>query len=125
MEKACSKCKTVYKEPLLQWFYASKHRALGLASQCKKCASLGQSRRGRQNRANSYYEKYKHKNVARKLAREHYGTAKNYICAVLGCELVATELHHVDYAQALRVIPLCTTHHKGIHDVNIIYPLGE
>ncbi len=113
MEKRCPDCATVYYEPSLN-FYKDSHRADGFNVYCKICVRRRTNIWARKNRDKRRYEKAKYKVAARGVAQNHYAE-KVFKCAVLTCECMADDLHHVDYNEPLAVVPLCKRHHTGIH----------
>lgn len=114
-EKRCPRCKETFFGDLTVYFFRAERRGDGLDWQCKSCKRIHQTAKSQKIRDRRKYEKDRLKLKAREAARKEY-TGRLLWCAVLRCEEKAEELHHVDYDQPLAVVPLCSKHHRGIHD---------
>lgn len=112
--KKCPTCKSAL--PLTKEFWSvSRRRPDGFEWQCKKCKRARDTAHSRKIRDARRYKKDKWKMNAREKARNHYHGILLW-CAVTTCTEKAQELHHVDYKEALSVVPLCKKHHRGMHD---------
>lgn len=91
-------------------FAKDKRRPLGIDTVCKDCrrAYRQKNKHKELDRWKRNYNDKKHK--ARVSARWHF-SAKDFECAVIGCESGAMELAHLDYEKPHDVIPLCESHH--------------
>jgi transposase-like protein len=110
--KLCPKCNLVKPADA---FHKDTRRVGGLDYRCKDCKRKYNCTLSQQRRDARRYLKDKLKVVARTKARDFYGPASKKACAVLNCYERAEELHHVDYEDALAVIPLCVRHHRLNH----------
>lgn len=110
--KRCPKCKT---EKADEEFHKDSRRVDGLDYRCKLCKAAQACSISQKRRDAIRYAKDSSKAKARDAARRQWGPASTMCCRVLGCFNMAVELHHVDYAEPLAVIPLCNKHHRGIH----------
>lgn len=107
MDIHCPKC-DLFLDPTC--FAKDKRRIHGLDAICKDCR-----RKYRQANKHKELERWKRnyndkKHKARIAARWEF-SAKEFICAVIGCEATAQELAHLDYEKPKDVIPLCEMHH--------------
>lgn len=103
----CPKCESDL-DPIR--FAKDKRKKSGLDGVCKSCRrkyrqanKASELARWRRN-----YNDLKHK--ARMKARRNL-SAKDFICAVIGCEKQGEELAHLDYTKPIDVIPMCEPHH--------------
>lgn len=112
--KQCSKCKA-WK--IADLFPKDSRKKDGLDSRCRYCRKESENKLSRQRRDARRYEKDKLKIKAREAARLYFVDFKTYKCAVLNCDSLCEELHHVNYAEACAVVPFCSKHHKENHDV--------
>jgi hypothetical protein len=113
-KKKCSKCKSLLPTDN---FYKDSRKTSGLASECKRCKKAMEDVLSRRNRDVRRYAKDKDKVLARVKARDFYGNEPSKQCAVLSCENIAGELHHLDYSKPLDVVALCELHHRMWHQV--------
>lgn len=91
-------------------FAKDKRKKSGHDTICKSCrrAYRQKNKHKELERWKRNYNDKKHK--ARVSARWEF-SAKDFICAVIGCEAQATELAHLDYDKPHDVIPMCEPHH--------------
>lgn len=111
--KRCPQCKVTYADKHLG-FSIDSSRSDGISWRCRKCAVLYVNKAAQRRRDARRYELQKSRCLARDKARKEY-KGKAFKCAVVTCSHLAEELHHVDYNEALAVVPLCRVHHKGMH----------
>ncbi len=103
----CPKC-DLFLDPI--FFAKDKRKPLGIDAVCKSCRRLYRqaNKHIELARWKRNYNDKKHK--ARVSARWHF-SAKDFDCAVIGCEVTGQELAHLDYDKPHDVIPLCEKHH--------------
>lgn len=108
----CSKCKNEF-ESYEGNFHRSRAKKSGFDSCCKACKAVRDSRVGKRQREKARYVSDKLRADARMSANRQWTGI--YKCSVINCSLDADQLHHVDYAKPLDVVPLCRAHHYDWH----------
>lgn len=118
MIKRCPTCELVF-ENAEDVFDKNRNAKCGLHWQCRGCkknySKSKTAKASQKKRDAKRYLKYPDKPKARDAARRKWGPASRLACGVMGCEINADELHHINYDLPLDVIPLCEKHHTIIH----------
>lgn len=117
--KKCPTCKEE-KEATPEFFARHVTRKDGLSWQCKICRVISDQRYRKTAKAKILdtlgKKRLAMKKKSRAAARAKWGKANHLrTCAVLGCEDVGIDLHHIDYSLPLDVIPICRRHHEYMH----------
>jgi hypothetical protein len=101
-------------------FNKSANRSDGRHWCCKEChrakSKTQAARNSQKNRDSKRYAKAPEKVKARTKARDYWGSAKKYKCAILNCTETADHLHHISYTSPLDVVPYCKYHHFVEHE---------
>lgn len=114
--KDCSRCAKPYGaitlDGLSTFFKRDPGKADGFCPACKECDKRTTDRKKALVRKKRWLLMNGKKSEARTKAKHAFPGP--YECAVLICEEPA-ELHHVNYEEALAVVPLCKKHHADDH----------